>query len=103
MFKMLLPRFLRFRKEVVLLWRALRAPATPFYLKAATLFVALYLVSPVDLIPEFIPFAGFLDDLILVPLMMSWIVSRLPREPQPAYARARPTNGPVIDGSARRM
>ena len=100
MFKLLLPRFLRFRKEVVLLWHALRAPSTPPYLKLATLFVALYLVSPFDLIPEFVPFFGILDDLVLVPLMVSWIVSRLPRE-APAYARTRP--GPVIDGTARRL
>lgn len=96
---MLTPRFLRFRKEVLLLWRAFRAPGTPAHLKLAMVLVTAYLVSPVDLIPEFIPLAGLLDDLILVPMMVSWIVSRLPRE-APAYARATDT---TINGTARRI
>lgn len=103
----LLPRILRFRKEVVLLWHAFRAPETPLYLKIATVLVAFYLVNPFDLIPEFLPFLGFVDDLILVPMMVSWIVSRLPQQ---QYARSNTTGtrrdyrrGPTIDGTARRM
>ena len=45
MFKMLLPRLVLFRKEVVQLWKAFFAPETPFYLKAATLFTAFYLLN----------------------------------------------------------
>jgi uncharacterized membrane protein YkvA (DUF1232 family) len=103
----LIPRILRFRKEVVLLWHAFRAPETPLYLKVATALVALYLVSPFDLIPEFLPLLGFVDDLILVPMMVSWIVSRLPQR-QRAHANTGRTrrdsrDGPTIDGTARRM
>lgn len=97
LFSLALPRFLRFRKEVVVLWRALRAPATPLYLKAATLFAVLYLVTPTDLVPDVIPFVGWIDDIVLVPLMVSWIVSRLPVA-APASAR---NDGPIIDGTAR--
>lgn len=97
LFSLALPRFLRFRKEVVLLWRALWAPTTPLYLKAATLFAVLYLVTPTDLLPDVIPVIGWIDDIILVPLMVSWIVSRLP-VPAPATARR---DGPIIDGTAR--
>ena len=73
-----LSRLYLFRQEALILWRAFWHPETPIYLKGATLFAALYLVSPIDLIPDFIPFAGWIDDLVLVPLMVSWIVRMLP-------------------------
>lgn len=97
LFSLALPRFLRFRKEVVILWRAFWSPMTPLYLKAAALFAVLYLVTPTDLLPDVIPVIGWIDDIILVPLIVSWIVSRLP---VPAYRSAR-TDGPVIEGTAR--
>ena len=100
MIKMLLPRLVLFRKEVVQLWKAFFAPETPLYLKAATLFAAFYLVNPIDLIPDLIPFAGWLDDIVLVPLMVSWIVSRLP---VPVKADLRERNGQTINGRARRL
>jgi uncharacterized membrane protein YkvA (DUF1232 family) len=71
-------RLFRFRQEAVLLWRAFFHPETPLYLKAATVFAAAYLISPIDLIPDFIPLAGWADDIVLVPLLVSWIVGRLP-------------------------
>jgi uncharacterized membrane protein YkvA (DUF1232 family) len=99
MIKMLIPRLVLFRKEVVQLWKAFFAPETPLHLKAATLFVAFYLVNPFDILPDFVPLLGWVDDIVLVPLMVSWIVSRLPRR-----AEARATRrGPTIDGTARRL
>ncbi|MVS99389.1 DUF1232 domain-containing protein [Devosia sp. L53-10-65] len=99
MMTMLLTRLVLFRKEVAQLWKAFWAPETPFHLKAATLFVAFYLVNPLDILPDFIPLLGWVDDIILVPLMVSWIVSRLP-VPAKAYAgKDRPT----VDGTARRV
>ena len=95
---MLLTRLVLFRKQVVQLWKAFRAPETPLYLKAATLFVAFYLVNPFDVLPDFIPLLGWVDDFILVPLMVSWIVSRLP-VPAEAYASK---HGPTVDGQSRR-
>jgi uncharacterized membrane protein YkvA (DUF1232 family) len=99
----LLPRFLRFRKEVVILWRAFGARETPFHLKVATAFVAFYLINPFDLIPEFVPFLGVVDDLILVPLMVGWIVSRLPVKAEADHRERRAGPGPTIDGQARRL
>ena len=99
MFKMLLPRLVLFRKEVVQLWKAFFAPETPFFLKAATLFTAFYLVNPFDIIPDVLPVIGWVDDLILIPLMVSWIVSRLP-VPARVYAGKY---GPTVDGKARRL
>ena len=95
---MLLTRLVLFRKEVAQLWKAFWAPETPFYLKAATLFVAFYLVNPFDILPDFIPLLGWVDDLVLVPLMVSWIVSRLP-VPAKAYAGK---SVKTVDGTARR-
>ena len=98
-------RILRFRNELLMLWRAFIAHGTPLWLKALMLIVPLYLVSPIDLIPDFIPIAGWLDDIVIIPLLVSWLVSLLP---QPARARStyRPPSdddGPVIDGTARRL
>ena len=99
MFRNLLPRLVLFRKEVVQLWKAFFAPETPLHLKAATLFVAFYLVNPIDILPDFIPLAGWIDDIVLVPMMVSWIVSRLP-VPARAYAGKY---GKTVDASARRI
>lgn len=95
---LLLPRFLRFRKEVVLLWKAFWAPGTPLYLKIATIAAALYLVNPFDIVPDVVPLAGWVDDIVIVPLLVSWIVSRLPGIDAPQRR-----DGPVIDGTARRI
>ena len=100
MINMLLPRLVLFRKEVVQLWKAFFAPETPFFLKAATLFVAFYLVNPIDILPDVIPFLGWVDDIILVPLMVSWIVARLPVK---VRADQRERNDRTIDGRARRV
>ena len=97
----LLNRFLQFRTEFGQLWRAFRAPETPMHLKALMLLVPLYLLSPLDLIPDFIPLAGWLDDVVIIPMLVSWIVSMLPRR-EPARARAA-GGDKVIDGTWRRM
>jgi uncharacterized membrane protein YkvA (DUF1232 family) len=85
-------RLLQLRHELVRLWHAFFDPRTPLYLKAAMIGVALYLVSPIDLIPDFIFGLGIVDDLVLVSLALSWIAARLPGD-----AGAR-----TIDGSFRR-
>lgn len=100
-------RLLRFRNELLLLWRAFNAAGTPLWLKGLMLLVPLYLISPVDLIPDVIPFLGWLDDLVVIPLLVSWIVSLLPQNAAPRGAyHANPSDvngGPTIDGTARRM
>ena len=71
------------------LWFALRHPQAPGWLKVGTALVALYLVSPIDLIPDFIPFFGMMDDVILVPLAIRWLLMRLPPEIAAAAAARR--------------
>jgi len=55
-------------RDTVALWLAARDPRVPWYAKAAAGAVAAYALSPVDLIPDFIPVIGYLDDLLIVPL-----------------------------------
>ncbi|TAL38827.1 MAG: DUF1232 domain-containing protein [Spirochaetes bacterium] len=54
--------------EARTLFYALRHPRTPWYAKALAFIVAAYALSPIDLIPDFIPVLGLLDDIILLPL-----------------------------------
>ncbi len=62
------------------LWFALRHPAAPSWLKVATGLLVLYVISPVDLIPDVLPVIGVVDDLVLVPLAVRWLLGRLPPE-----------------------
>jgi membrane protein DedA with SNARE-associated domain/uncharacterized membrane protein YkvA (DUF1232 family) len=59
---------LALRRDIYAIYLAARDPRVPWYAKAAALLVAAYAVSPIDLIPDFIPVLGHLDDMILVPL-----------------------------------
>ena len=59
------------KRDVVALWLAARDPRVPWYAKAAAGAVAAYALSPVDLIPDFVPVLGYLDDLIILPLSIS--------------------------------
>ena len=61
------------------LWRALRHPQSPGWLKWGVAGIALYLLSPFDLIPDFIPIVGVVDDIVLVPLAIRWLLNRLPQ------------------------
>jgi uncharacterized membrane protein YkvA (DUF1232 family) len=76
------------RGDARALWFALRHPAAPGWLKLGVGLIALYLVSPIDIVPEFIPFFGVVDDLVIVPLAIRWLLNRLPPEVA-AAARGR--------------
>lgn len=71
------------------LWFALRHPAAPGWLKVGTGLIALYLVSPIDIIPDFLPVIGVVDDLVLVPLAIRWLLKRLPPDIAQATAARR--------------
>lgn len=64
------------KRDVVALWRAARDSRVPWYAKAVAAAVAAYALSPIDLIPDFIPVLGYLDDLIIVPAGV-WLAVRL--------------------------
>ena len=64
------------KKDVVALYIAGRDPRTPRFAKIVAIAVVFYALSPIDLIPDFIPVLGYLDDLIIVPLGI-WLAIRL--------------------------
>ncbi len=64
------------KRDVVALWLAARDPRVPLAAKMLAGFVAAYALSPIDLIPDFIPVLGYLDDLLIVPLGI-WLALRL--------------------------
>lgn len=66
----------RIKNETVVLYFAARDPRTPWYAKALAGFVVAYALSPIDVIPDFIPVIGYLDDLLLVPLGL-WMALKL--------------------------
>lgn len=66
----------RLKREVGALWLAARDPRTPIIAKFVALATAAYALSPIDLIPDFVPVLGLLDDLILVPAGI-WLARRL--------------------------
>ncbi|UBV44035.1 DUF1232 domain-containing protein [Deinococcus taeanensis] len=66
----------RLKAELVALSLAARDPRTPWYARAWALLVLAYALSPIDLIPDFIPVLGQLDDLLLVPAGL-WVALRL--------------------------
>ena len=80
MFKRLTLLWTLVRSDARQLWVALRHPASPGWLKLGTALIALYLFSPIDLLPDFILGLGLVDDLVLVPLAIRWLLKRLPPE-----------------------
>ena len=66
------------RRDAHALYLAARDPRTPWYAKAVAIAVAAYALSPIDLIPDFIPLLGYLDDLIIVPLGIALVVRMIP-------------------------
>ena len=77
------------RTDAWRLWIALRHPAAPSWLKLGTALIVIYVLSPIDLVPDVIPFVGVVDDLVVVPLAIRWLLKRLPTEVARATARVR--------------
>ena len=68
------------RRDVHALHLAARDPRTPWYAKAFALLIAAYALSPIDLIPDFIPVLGYLDEVVLLPLAILLAVRLVPAE-----------------------
>jgi uncharacterized membrane protein YkvA (DUF1232 family) len=66
----------RIKRDAVTLWFACRDPRTPWAVKALCVFVVAYALSPIDLIPDFIPVLGYVDDALLLPGLI-WLAVRL--------------------------
>jgi len=68
------------KRETYALALAYRHPKTPWYAKVFAAVVVAYAFSPIDLVPDFIPILGYLDDLILVPLGITLAMKMIPRD-----------------------
>ncbi|PUE33508.1 YkvA family protein [Limnohabitans sp. Jir72] len=66
------------KQDVVAVYFAARDPRTPWFARMLALLVAAYALSPIDLIPDFIPVLGYLDDLLIVPLGLLAVIRLLP-------------------------
>lgn len=86
------------KRDVQALYLAARDSRTPWYAKAVALGIAAYALSPIDLIPDFIPVLGYLDDAILLPLAIMLAVRLVPPDVMAehraaaAAAQARPVS-----------
>lgn len=88
------------KRETYALYLACRDPRTPWYARLLAACVVGYAFSPIDLIPDFIPVLGYLDDLILVPLGIAVVLKMIPPpvlaecrdRAQAAMDQGKPTN-----------
>jgi uncharacterized membrane protein YkvA (DUF1232 family) len=68
------------KRDAGAVYFAARDPRTPWYVKALAVLVAAYALSPIDLIPDFIPVLGYLDDLVIVPLGIALVIRLIPAD-----------------------
>lgn len=88
------------KNEVMALYLAYKRPDVPWYAKLLSILVVGYALSPVDLIPDFIPVVGYLDDLVLVPLGVALVVRMIPpkvmeecrEQARDAFSSGKPVN-----------
>ena len=66
-------------REIAALFLAARHPRTPWYAKLLMLLIVAYAVSPIDLIPDFIPVIGLLDDVLLLPIGIALVLRLIPK------------------------
>ncbi len=80
MFENLKSRARDLKNEAIAVYIAAKDPRTPWYAKALIFFVVAHTFSPIDLIPDFIPILGYLDDLIITPLGLALAIRLIPAE-----------------------
>lgn len=76
----ILDRSRQLKLHIYTLYHGIRDPRVPWYVKVLTLLVIAYVISPIDIIPDFIPVIGLLDDVILVPVAITLIMKLMPEE-----------------------
>jgi len=93
-------RAFRLRAETYALYLAARHPGTPLYAKLLVAGIVAYALSPIDLIPDFVPILGYLDELVLLPLGIALAIRMIPssileecrERSQEAFASGRPVS-----------
>ncbi|CCJ51100.1 YkvA family protein [Bordetella parapertussis] len=92
----------RIKRDGVTLWFAVRHPGTPWYAKALGLLVVAYALSPIDLIPDFIPVLGYVDDVLLL-LGLIWLAIRMVPPEVLAQCRGQADDWMRVQGSKPRV
>lgn len=72
--------WMRFKKEILLVWAMLRNPLAPLSAKIVALLAVVYIVAPIDFVPDFIPILGWMDDGLMVYLLIKLAFKLLPTE-----------------------
>ncbi|MBE5817519.1 MAG: DUF1232 domain-containing protein [Clostridiales bacterium] len=70
----------RLKTDIPAVFIALKDKKTPWFAKVLAFLVVVYALSPIDLIPDFIPILGYLDDLIILPVLIVWCIRCIPDE-----------------------
>lgn len=83
------------KRDVYALYLCSRHPKTPFYAKAFAILIISYALSPIDLIPDFVPVLGYLDDLILIPAAIMLLIHMVPGDVLQECRQKAQDNPPV--------
>ena len=70
----------KLKTDVPAVFLALKEKQTPWYAKIIAVFVVVYALSPIDLVPDFIPVLGYLDDVIILPALIAVCIKCIPKE-----------------------
>ena len=75
----------KLKSDIPAVFLSLKAKETPWYAKAVAAITVAFALSPVDLVPDFIPVLGYLDDVILLPLLVALTVKLIPKDTFQSY------------------
>ncbi len=70
----------KLKTDIPAVFLALKEKRTPWYARMIAAVVVIYALSPIDLIPDFIPVLGYLDDVIILPALIAWCVKCIPKD-----------------------
>ena len=70
----------RLKTDIPAVFLALKEKRTPWYAKVIAAVIVVYALSPIDLIPDFIPVLGYLDDIIILPALIAWFIKCIPND-----------------------
>jgi Uncharacterized conserved protein len=86
----------KLKREIIVLYFVLKHPLVPLYIKISAAFIVGYALSPIDLIPDFIPVLGYLDDVIFLPLGIMLVIRLIPNAILQACREEAENNPPAI-------
>ena len=70
----------KLKTEIPAIFLALKDKRTPWDSKIIAAVIVMYALSPIDFIPDFIPFLGYLDDVVILPILIAWCIKSIPSQ-----------------------